>query len=96
LRAISKTHAFVVERLKPTVSAKQYAKSVDTYGQRIKMERLIQEPDTAPPPVFYEKVETPWFINPDKEMPIPIRTCKFCGYRDFADKFQFHNCRRPQ
>lgn len=62
------------------------------------MERLIQEPDFAPPPVSYEKVvSTPLLdLDPDKEMPIPIRECKFCGYRDFADKFQFHNCRKTE
>jgi len=34
------------------------------------------------------------FINPDKDMPFPLRKCKLCGYKGYGDNFKNHNCRR--
>lgn len=33
-------------------------------------------------------------INPDKDMPLPLRTCKKCGFKGYGEYYKQHICRR--
>ena len=33
-------------------------------------------------------------IQPDRDMPLPLRTCKLCGHKGYGEYFQNHQCRR--
>ena len=41
-------------------------------------------------PVFQENE----YIQPDRDMPLPLRKCKLCGYKGYGDSFRNHQCRR--
>ena len=45
-----------------------------------------------PEPVFQEVNRD--YIQPDRDMPLPLRKCKLCGYKGYGDSFRNHNCRR--
>lgn len=78
----------------------QYPPPVVDYGQPANM---YQEPpeDWKPqviytqPPVFKSEVQERDFqINPDRDMPSPLRKCKLCGYKGYGEYFKNHKCRR--
>jgi hypothetical protein len=45
------------------------------------------------PPVF-KSHEEEFHINPDRDMPNPLRKCKKCGYKGYGDYYRNHQCRR--
>lgn len=45
-----------------------------------------------PPHIEIER--TPPYIDPDRDMPLPLRKCKLCGYKGYGEQFKNHNCRR--
>ena len=78
----------------------QYPPPVVDYGQPANM---YQEPseDWKPqviykePPVFKSEVQERDFqINPDRDMPLPLRKCKLCGYKGYGEYFKNHKCIR--
>jgi len=47
---------------------------------------------SAPEPIFQEINRE--YIQPDRDMPLPLRKCKLCGYKGYGESFRNHNCRR--
>jgi hypothetical protein len=45
-----------------------------------------------PPHIEIERINP--YIIPDRDMPLPLRKCKLCGYKGYGDAFRNHNCRR--
>jgi hypothetical protein len=62
------------------------------YGQP---PQLYQEIVCKEPPVFKSEVQERDFqINPDRDMPLPLRKCKLCGYKGYGEYFKNHRCVR--
>jgi hypothetical protein len=61
---------------------------------------MYQEPQIIynDPPVFKSEVQEEsretFQINPERDMPLPLRKCKLCGYKDYGERFKNHKCRR--
>lgn len=66
-------------------------------GEGLEPVDYTQPPVRFPSPPVYTEVhrEPPTeYIIPDKDMPLPLRKCKLCGYKGYGDSFKNHNCRR--
>jgi hypothetical protein len=42
----------------------------------------------------YTEIPRDEYIVPDRDMPLPLRKCKLCGYKGYGDSYKNHNCRR--
>lgn len=44
--------------------------------------------------IFKSHVQEEFQINPNRDMPFPLRKCKLCGHKGYGDDFKNHQCRR--
>lgn len=82
----------------PTFMAQPVIKTYPPVGEDLQgidyAQKYPEPPIKFPSAPEYTEVErTNPYIDPDRDMPLPLRKCKLCGYKGYGEQFKNHRCR---
>lgn len=78
----------------PTFIGQPVIRTYPPPGEDLQGIDYTQPPVRFPSAPDYTEVQQSHNIDPDRDMPMPLRKCKLCGYKGYGDNFKNHSCRR--